>query len=98
PGGIPHPCPYHPSQMFSPTHSIECLHMQRRLQIPRTVTDPLSFLLNQLPIKKLKYSQNVAPWTIRWPAICITLHEMDYLFHEKLPPDPLSEPGALLVK
>ncbi|KAI7905860.1 uncharacterized protein BX663DRAFT_424084, partial [Cokeromyces recurvatus] len=51
---------------------------------PRTVTDPLSFLLNQPTtyLKDLKRSQDVAPWTIRWPAICITLHEMDYLFYE----------------
>ncbi|KAI7903543.1 uncharacterized protein BX663DRAFT_471440 [Cokeromyces recurvatus] len=72
--------------------------MHHRLQMPRTVTDPLSFLLNQLPTKKLKCSQDMAPWTIRWPAICTILHEMDYLFHEKLPLDPPSEPGSLLVK
>ncbi|KAI7899581.1 uncharacterized protein BX663DRAFT_532734 [Cokeromyces recurvatus] len=64
PGGIPRPCPYHPSQTFGRTHSIECLQMHHRLQMPRTVTDPLSFLLNQLPTKKLKRSQDVAPWTI----------------------------------
>ncbi|KAI7903950.1 uncharacterized protein BX663DRAFT_530594 [Cokeromyces recurvatus] len=98
PGGISRPCPYHPSQTFSRTHSIECLHMHHRLQMPRTVTDPLCFLLNQLLTKKLKCSQDMAHWTIRWPVICIILHEMNYLFHERLPPDPPSEPGLLLVK
>ncbi|KAI7899291.1 uncharacterized protein BX663DRAFT_441655, partial [Cokeromyces recurvatus] len=66
PSGIPRSCPYHPSQTFSHTYSIECLHMHHRLQIPRTVTDPLFFLL--------KHSQDVTPRTICWPAICITLH------------------------
>ncbi|KAG0738594.1 hypothetical protein G6F57_013381 [Rhizopus arrhizus] len=64
--------------------------MHRRLQMPRTEADPLSFLLNQLPNKRKKLmspnanSTNSA-WTVRWPAICQILFELDYMHHSKLP-------------
>ncbi|KAG1322633.1 hypothetical protein G6F62_010134 [Rhizopus arrhizus] len=51
PGGAPKPCIYHPNDMFTRSHAICCLHMHRRLQMPLTVPDPLSFLINKLPNK-----------------------------------------------
>ncbi|KAG1257368.1 hypothetical protein G6F68_009337 [Rhizopus microsporus] len=92
PGGIPQPCIYHPNVMLTRSHATECLHMHRRLQMPRTEADPLSFLLNQLPNKRKKLmspnanSTNSA-WTVRWPAICQILFELDYMHHGKLPPE-----------
>ncbi|KAG1146994.1 hypothetical protein G6F37_011858 [Rhizopus arrhizus] len=71
---------------------LECLHMHHRLQMPRTEANPLLFLLNQLPNKRKKLmspnanSTNSA-WTVRWPAICQTLFELDYMHHGKLPPE-----------
>ncbi|KAG1145170.1 hypothetical protein G6F38_005830 [Rhizopus arrhizus] len=55
PGGVPKPCIYHPNDLFTRSHSIRCLHMHRRLQMPLTEPDPLSFLLNKLPTKKQQY-------------------------------------------
>ncbi|KAG0785673.1 hypothetical protein G6F21_009103 [Rhizopus arrhizus] len=92
PGGIPQPCIYHPNIMLTRSHATECLHMHRRLQMPRTEVDPLSFLLNQLPNKRKELmspnanSKNPA-WTVRWPAICQILFELDYMHHGKLPPE-----------
>ncbi|KAG0803727.1 hypothetical protein G6F29_008722 [Rhizopus arrhizus] len=95
PGGVPKPCIYHPNDMFTKSHAIWCLHMHRRLQMPLTVPDPLSFLINKLPNKrKLKPSSSSAPkasifsaWTVRWPAMCLILFELDYLHHGELPPE-----------
>ncbi|KAI7905692.1 uncharacterized protein BX663DRAFT_500591 [Cokeromyces recurvatus] len=74
PGGIPRLYPYHPSQIFSRTHSIECLHMHHRLQMPR--------MLNQLPTKKAKMLTGCGSFSIM----------------KRRPPDPPSEPSALLVR
>lgn len=52
PGGQPKPCIYHPSELLTQKHAIRCLHMHRRLQMPHSIADPLSFLLNQLPMVK----------------------------------------------
>ncbi|KAG1062866.1 hypothetical protein G6F41_011222 [Rhizopus arrhizus] len=92
PGGIPQPCIYHPNVMLTRSHATECLHMHRRLQMPRTEADPLSFLLNQLPNKRKKLKSPNAnytnsAWTVRWPAICQILFELDYMHHGKLPPE-----------
>ncbi|KAG1492508.1 hypothetical protein G6F52_012746 [Rhizopus delemar] len=50
-GGKPRPCPKHPTQQLSKNHAINCLDMHRRLFMPETVQDPLSFLLNMLPLR-----------------------------------------------
>ncbi|KAI9482782.1 MAG: hypothetical protein EXX96DRAFT_555619 [Benjaminiella poitrasii] len=34
--------------MFTISHAIWCLHMHRRLQMPLTESDPLSFFLKKL--------------------------------------------------
>ncbi|KAI7903414.1 uncharacterized protein BX663DRAFT_434110, partial [Cokeromyces recurvatus] len=64
---------------------------------PTSIEDPLSFLLNLLPTKKPSTAHLAAPWTIRWPTVCTIIHEMDHIFHEKLPPDPPTDTGASLV-
>ncbi|KAI7901894.1 uncharacterized protein BX663DRAFT_512762 [Cokeromyces recurvatus] len=60
--------------------------------MPETIEDPLSFLLNQLPAKKPASSHSVTPWHIRWPSICLILHELDQLQQTKpilpTPPNP----------
>ncbi|KAG1089154.1 hypothetical protein G6F40_013358 [Rhizopus arrhizus] len=98
PGGVPKPCIYHPNDLFTRSHSIRCLHMHRRLQMPFTEPDPLSFLLNKLPAKKQQYGiasrrpdpHRFSAWKIRWPNICQILFELDYLHHGKIPPPPPS--------
>ncbi|KAI9468072.1 MAG: hypothetical protein EXX96DRAFT_598119 [Benjaminiella poitrasii] len=45
----PQACPCHPNVLFRRSHSISCLDMHKRLQMLRTIDDPLSYLLNQLP-------------------------------------------------
>ncbi|KAI9487835.1 MAG: hypothetical protein EXX96DRAFT_475810, partial [Benjaminiella poitrasii] len=54
--------PAHPSRR----HAVICLQRHSRLQIPETIQDPLSFLLNQLPSKKPRTSNSFTPWHIRW--------------------------------
>ncbi|KAI8646105.1 hypothetical protein BD408DRAFT_474100 [Parasitella parasitica] len=61
PGGIPSPCIYHPFENFTRKHAIECLHMHSRLQMPLSVDDPLSYLLNHLPSKKPRNPQQAFP-------------------------------------
>ncbi|KAI9477910.1 MAG: hypothetical protein EXX96DRAFT_482951 [Benjaminiella poitrasii] len=51
--------------------------MHRRLRMPETIEDPLSFLLNQLPHKQPRFSHSFTPWHIRWPSICLIFHELD---------------------
>ncbi|ORE13210.1 hypothetical protein BCV71DRAFT_189627, partial [Rhizopus microsporus] len=41
PDGKPKPCARYPSQLFTKVHSIHCLNMHTRLQIPCTITGPL---------------------------------------------------------
>ncbi|KAG1150279.1 hypothetical protein G6F37_000107 [Rhizopus arrhizus] len=97
PGGLPRPCIYHPFDLLTRTHAIECLHMHRRLQMPRYIPDSLSFLLNKLPTSRKKptdknRSKHIT-WSIRWLIICQILHELDYLHY-----DQISSDVPLLVK
>jgi hypothetical protein len=84
PGGKPRPCPKHPMQQLSKNHAISCLDMYRRLSMPETIRDPLSFLLNMLLLRP-SVPQNLAlAWSHRWPIICSILYELDQLQHDKL--------------
>ncbi|ORE00727.1 hypothetical protein BCV72DRAFT_173995, partial [Rhizopus microsporus var. microsporus] len=78
----------HLGQPFTKAHAIYCLQIHRRLIMPQTISDPLSFLLNMLPTKKLRAPNTTHSWTIRWPTICRNLYELDYLYRAKLPPTP----------
>ncbi|CEG74066.1 hypothetical protein RMATCC62417_09335 [Rhizopus microsporus] len=55
-GGRYKTCPRHPDQPFTKAHTIHCLQMHRRLMMPQNIPDPLSFLLNMLPTRKLRSS------------------------------------------
>ncbi|KAL4210254.1 hypothetical protein AB4K20DRAFT_1968358 [Rhizopus microsporus] len=50
-GGKPRLCPKHPTQLLSKKHAVNCLDMHRHLFMPDTIRDPLSFLLNMLPLR-----------------------------------------------
>ncbi|ORE18006.1 hypothetical protein BCV71DRAFT_286201 [Rhizopus microsporus] len=78
-------------------HTIYYLDMHHRLQIPRTIVNPLSFLLNKLPTRKPHSSQTSSLWNIRWSIIYVILREHDYLYHEKELPPP-SNPRQRLLK
>jgi hypothetical protein len=56
----PCPCPLYPNQTLTKTHAIQCLNMHNRLQISSTMKEPLSFLLDLLPIKLPCSSHTVA--------------------------------------
>lgn len=49
-----------------------------------------------MPTKKPRTRSEAAPWFVRWPAIYSILHEMDYLFHDKMSP-PLDASGVKLL-
>ncbi|KAG1124899.1 hypothetical protein G6F42_009198 [Rhizopus arrhizus] len=98
PGGRYKSCPRHPGQSFTKAHTIHCLQMHRRLMMPETISDPLSFLLNMLPTKKHRSPNTTLSWTIRWPTICRILYELDYLYHAKIPPTPPTHLGQRLLE
>ncbi|KAG0780743.1 hypothetical protein G6F29_012320 [Rhizopus arrhizus] len=81
PGGAPKPCPRHPNNNLSRRHAISCLNTHRRLCMPETIADPISFLLNMLPTRAFVPSSIALSWTWRWPVICSILHELDQLQH-----------------
>ncbi|KAG1546448.1 hypothetical protein G6F49_010495 [Rhizopus delemar] len=81
PGGKPHPCPKHPTLKFTRKHAITCLNMHQRLYMPKTITDPLSFLLNMLPSRPSVSSNLALSWSQCWPVICSILHELDQIQH-----------------
>jgi hypothetical protein len=61
--------------------AISCLNTHRRLCMPETIADPISFLLNMLPTRAFVPSSIALSWTWRWPVICSILHELDQLQH-----------------
>ncbi|KAG1582842.1 hypothetical protein G6F48_008896 [Rhizopus delemar] len=63
------------------------LDMHNCLQMPKSIDDPFSYLLNLLPptLSTRKVRQSIDTWLIRWPSICAILLEMDYLAHSKFP-------------
>ncbi len=96
PGGKPKECIFHPSHNWSRQHAIECLHVHHRLYMPTSVEDPISFLLNLLPLHKPCRPSNCTSWYTLWPILCTMLHELDYYFHDEFPPDPV-DPGLKLL-
>ncbi|KAG1543416.1 hypothetical protein G6F49_011353 [Rhizopus delemar] len=63
------------------------LDMHNRLQMPKSIDDPLSYLLNLLPSTFFtkKARRSIDAWLIRLPSICAILLEMDYLAHSQFP-------------
>ncbi|ORE02278.1 hypothetical protein BCV72DRAFT_252559 [Rhizopus microsporus var. microsporus] len=90
---------FHPNELFSRLHSFSCLDMHSCLQLPKSIDDPLSYLLNFLPPTLLtkKARKLIDAWLIRWPTICAILFEMDCLAHSQLP-DPSDHLGEPFVK
>ncbi|KAI8973415.1 hypothetical protein BDF20DRAFT_882254, partial [Mycotypha africana] len=63
--------------------------MHNRLQLPHDISDPISHLLNQLPTRPLKQRNKASVnWSTTWRIIQLLLFEVDYLQHEKVPPNP----------
>ena len=97
PGGKPKECILHPGQHWSRRHLFECLHVHDRLFLPSTIDDPISFLLNLLPLRKPRRPESYASWVVRWPLLCQILHELDHFFHDEFPP-PIDDPGQKMLK
>lgn len=96
PGGKPKECIFHPQHNWSRRHAFECLHIHHRLFLPSSIEDPISFLLNLLPLHKPRPTDSHS-WYILWPILCTILHELDYYFHGECPPPPI-DPGVKLLK
>ena len=98
PLGKPQACPFHPHTLFTRSHSFSCLDMHHRLQMPTSIEDPLSYLLNCLPTAFLtkKARNSIDAWLIRWPTICAILQELDSLAHSQIP-EPSNHLGETLV-
>ena len=96
PGGKPTACIFHPSHNWSRHHAFDCLHVHQRLFLPHTISDPISFLLNQLPRRKPRTHSDCLGLITHWPIVCTILHELDYFFRGKCPPPPI-DPGAKLL-
>ncbi|KAG2205892.1 hypothetical protein INT46_000802 [Mucor plumbeus] len=78
-------CIFHPHHNWSRRHAFECLHVHRRLCLPQSIEDPISFLLNSLPIHKPRLTDSQS-WFTLWPILCTILQELDFYFHEECPP------------
>lgn len=83
PHGKPQVWPFHPNKLFTRIHSLSCLNIHNRLQMPKSIDDPLSYLLNLLPTTLLtkKAKKLIDGWLICWPSICAILPEIDYMAH-----------------
>jgi hypothetical protein len=81
PGVVLKPCIYHPKDIFTKSYAITCL------QMPHTIADPLSFLLNKLPHRKktptAQHRLRYSAWSVRWPTLCQFLFKLDCLHHGK---------------
>ncbi|KAI9256995.1 hypothetical protein EDC94DRAFT_661322 [Helicostylum pulchrum] len=95
PGGKSKECILHPLPNWSRHHAFGCLHFHHRLCFPRSIEDPISFLLNMLLLQKPRHTDSHSWFTI-WPILCTILHELDYYFHDDYPP-PLIDPGVKLL-
>ncbi|EIE76949.1 hypothetical protein RO3G_01653 [Rhizopus delemar RA 99-880] len=95
PGGKPKECIFHPYHNLSCRHAFDCLHVHHRLYLPRSIEDPISFLLNLLPLHKPRPTASHS-WFTLWPILCTILHELDYYFHDECPPPPI-DPGVKLL-
>ncbi|KAI8642563.1 hypothetical protein BD408DRAFT_416430 [Parasitella parasitica] len=78
PGGKPRPCPFHPTTNLTRAHVTDCLQIHRRLQLPESIKDPLSFLLDLLPLKQPTNAQYSASWAVHPPHIGTSLVEWLY--------------------
>ncbi|CAO3657317.1 unnamed protein product [Mucor hiemalis] len=88
PGGRPKECIYYPGRNWSRRHTFTCLKVHSRLYLPLTIEDPISFLLNQLPLKKPPRTTLSQAWVYTWLILRTILHELDYYFHDECPPPP----------
>ncbi|ORE19337.1 hypothetical protein BCV71DRAFT_242879 [Rhizopus microsporus] len=60
PGGKPRSCLKHPTQQLPKNRAICCLDMHRRLFMPKAICNPLSFLLNMLPLHQLHHNKLIS--------------------------------------
>ena len=94
-GCKPKECIFHPYHNWSRRHAFDCLHVHHRLYLPRSIEDPISFLLNLLPLHKPRPIASHS-WFTLWPILYTILHELDYYFHDEYPPPPV-DPGVKLL-
>ncbi|CAO3607923.1 unnamed protein product [Cunninghamella echinulata] len=79
PGGKPKSCicNHHP---LTRKHVIQCLNMHARLSINQQITlDPLSYLINRIPINPPISKLTIRRWNRSWPQICNILLEIEQI-------------------
>ncbi|KAG1469588.1 hypothetical protein G6F56_003172 [Rhizopus delemar] len=95
PSGKPKECIFLPYHNWSRRHAFDCLNVHHRLYLPRSIEDPISFLLNLLPLHTPRPTESHS-WFTLWPILCTILQELDYYFHDECPPPPV-DPGVKLL-
>ena len=81
PGGKPRACPHCQIGFTSRRHFLSCLNTHRRLNLPSTVPDPVSHLLNLLPQQPPRQQTRQAFWSRCWPVLQQILPEIDKACH-----------------
>ncbi|KAG1471867.1 hypothetical protein G6F56_001872 [Rhizopus delemar] len=94
-GGKPKECIFHPYHNWSRRHAFDCLNVHHCLYLPHSIEDPISFLLNLLPLHKPRPTAHHS-WFTLWPILCTIPHELDYYFHDECPLPPV-DPGVKLL-
>ncbi|CAO3649873.1 unnamed protein product [Cunninghamella echinulata] len=65
-------------------HVIQCLNMHTRLSIHQQITlDPLSYLINRIPINPPIRKLTVRRWNRSWPQICNILLDIEQIQHSQ---------------
>lgn len=77
------PCPKLLDRTLYKKHAMHYLDKHQILQMPTIIEDPLSFLLNLLPTRKLCSLQSVSSWFLHRLIICLVLFELNHLHYQK---------------
>jgi hypothetical protein len=91
PGGSPRLCSCQRNKLTK-AHIIQYLHIQARLRTPRSISDPVSHLLNRLSQKPPKNESTKLYWAQQWKILTTILQEVDDIQHSDSPliPSPLA--------
>ncbi|KAI9310188.1 hypothetical protein BX666DRAFT_1870800 [Dichotomocladium elegans] len=82
PGGKPRSCPRCANARGTTrTHLIECLNLHIRLNVDPQTPDPISYVLNMLPMSRPNAHTRQRYWTHTWPILCDILDELESIHH-----------------
>ncbi|KAI9323620.1 hypothetical protein BX666DRAFT_1843047, partial [Dichotomocladium elegans] len=82
PGGKPRSCPRCANPRGTTrTHLIECLNLRIKLNVGPETPDPISYVLNMLPMSSPKLHACQRCWAHTWPILCDILDELESIHH-----------------